>query len=33
MKQIRDEQKELWNKFSPFWKKWDDLTMEFLKPM
>ena len=33
MKQIRDEQKELWNKFSPGWKKWDDLTMEFLEPM
>ena len=31
--QIRDQQKETWNKFSPGWKKWDDLTMEFLKPM
>jgi ubiquinone/menaquinone biosynthesis C-methylase UbiE len=29
---IRDQQKETWNKFSPGWKKWDDLTMEFLKP-
>jgi ubiquinone/menaquinone biosynthesis C-methylase UbiE len=33
LEQIRDQQKETWNKFSPGWKKWDDLTMEFLKPM
>ncbi|MDR6844626.1 class I SAM-dependent methyltransferase [Flavobacterium granuli] len=31
--QIRDQQKETWNKFSPGWKKWDELTMDFLKPM
>lgn len=31
--QIRDQQKDLWNKFSPGWKKWDDFTMEFLRPM
>ncbi|MBK5285781.1 MAG: class I SAM-dependent methyltransferase [Bacteroidia bacterium] len=31
--QIREQQKETWNKFSPGWKKWDNLTMEFLKPM
>jgi ubiquinone/menaquinone biosynthesis C-methylase UbiE len=31
--QIRDQQKEIWNRFSPGWKKWDDLTMKFLKPM
>lgn len=31
--QIREQQKETWNKFSPGWKKWDDLTMDFLKPM
>ena len=31
--QIREEQKEIWNRFSPGWKKWDDLTMNFLKPM
>lgn len=30
---IRDQQKELWNKFSPGWKKWDELMMDFLKPM
>lgn len=31
--QIREQQKETWNKFSPGWKKWDDLMMDFLKPM
>jgi len=31
LEQIRDQQKEIWNRFSPGWKKWDDLTMEFLK--
>lgn len=30
---IRDQQKASWNKFSPGWKKWDALTMDFLKPM
>ncbi len=33
LEQIRDQQKESWNKFSPGWKKWDDLMMDFLKPM
>ena len=31
--EIRDQQKQSWDKFSPGWKKWDDLTMNFLKPM
>jgi ubiquinone/menaquinone biosynthesis C-methylase UbiE len=31
--QIREQQREVWNRFSPGWKKWDDLTMDFLKPM
>lgn len=31
--QIRDHQKETWNKFSPGWKKWDEFTMAFLRPM
>jgi ubiquinone/menaquinone biosynthesis C-methylase UbiE len=31
--QIRDQQKESWNKFSPGWKKWNDINMELLKPM
>jgi ubiquinone/menaquinone biosynthesis C-methylase UbiE len=31
--QIRERQKEMWNRFSPGWKKWDDLTMNFLKPI
>jgi ubiquinone/menaquinone biosynthesis C-methylase UbiE len=30
---IRDAQRESWNKFSPGWKKWDNLTMDFLEPM
>ena len=30
---IREQQKASWNKFSPGWKKWDDLTMDLLKPM
>jgi ubiquinone/menaquinone biosynthesis C-methylase UbiE len=33
LEQIREQQKAIWNKFSPGWKKWDDLTMDFLKPM
>jgi ubiquinone/menaquinone biosynthesis C-methylase UbiE len=31
--QIREQQKETWNKFSSGWKNWDDFTMDFLKPM
>jgi len=31
--QIREQQKESWNKFSSGWKKWNDLTMDFLKPV
>lgn len=31
--QIREQQKLIWNKFSPGWKKWDEFTMNFLKPM
>ncbi|MGD0755276.1 MAG: class I SAM-dependent methyltransferase [Bacteroidales bacterium] len=31
--QIREQQREIWNRFSPGWKKWDDLNMDFLKPM
>ena len=33
LEQIRQQQQESWNKFSAGWKKWDDLTMDFLKPM
>lgn len=32
LEKIREEQKESWNRFSPGWKKWDDLVMDFLKP-
>lgn len=31
--EIREQQKQSWNKFSAGWKKWDDLTMDFLNPM
>jgi ubiquinone/menaquinone biosynthesis C-methylase UbiE len=30
--EISEQQKAIWNKFSPGWKKWDDMTMDFLKP-
>jgi len=33
LQEIREQQKASWNKFSPGWKKWDNLTMDFLKPM
>ncbi len=31
--EIREQQKASWNKFSPGWKKWDELFMGHLKPM
>lgn len=31
--EIREQQKATWNRFSPGWKKWDELSMEFLQPM
>ena len=33
LEEIREQQKQSWNKFSPGWKKWDDITMDFLQPM
>ena len=33
LEQIRDVQKQTWNKSSPGWKKWDELTMDFLRPV
>ncbi|MGG7036850.1 MAG: class I SAM-dependent methyltransferase [Flavobacterium sp.] len=32
LEEIREQQKASWNKFSPGWKKWDELMMDFLKP-
>jgi ubiquinone/menaquinone biosynthesis C-methylase UbiE len=32
LEQIREQQKASWDKFSPGWKKWDDLMMDFLQP-
>lgn len=31
--EIRNQQRESWNKFSPGWKKWDKHLMDFLKPV
>ena len=31
--QISQQQKESWNKFSAGWKKWNEQTMSFLKPI
>lgn len=33
LEEIREQQKKSWNTFSQGWKKWDDLTMDFLHPM
>lgn len=33
VEEIREQQRMTWNKFSPGWKKWDEFTMNFLKPM
>ncbi|MBI3548400.1 MAG: class I SAM-dependent methyltransferase [Elusimicrobia bacterium] len=30
--EIRDKQRDSWNKFAPGWKKWDDFAMDFLRP-
>lgn len=32
LEEIREQQRESWNRFSPGWRKWDDLIMDFLKP-
>ena len=31
--QIREQQRQLWNKVSPGWIKWDQFIMQFLRPM
>lgn len=33
LEQIREQQEESWNQFSSGWKKWDDLVMDFLRPV
>jgi len=33
LKNIIHQQRESWNKFSPGWKKWDNVNMQFLKPV
>src|SRR5438045_3054263 len=32
LNEVREKQRENWNKFSNGWKKWDELTMNFLRP-
>ena len=31
--EVREQQRESWNKFAPGWQKWDSFTMRFLKPL
>lgn len=31
LEQIREQQKQSWNKFSSGWKKWDVFNMTFLR--
>lgn len=33
IEQIRETQRQTWNKFAPGWKKWDDVVMDWLKPV
>src|SRR5690242_8754503 len=30
--EVKKQQKKVWNQFSPGWKKWDVLTMDFCRP-
>lgn len=29
---VREQQRRSWNDFAPGWRKWDEFTMEFLRP-
>ena len=31
--EVRDKQRETWNKFSGGWKRWDEFVMQFLRPV
>lgn len=33
LNQIRDQQRQTWDKFSPGWKKWDELVLGWLAPV
>ncbi|MBC6698489.1 class I SAM-dependent methyltransferase [Hymenobacter puniceus] len=33
LEQIREQQKDTWNRFSAGWRKWDNFTMDWLRPM
>lgn len=33
LSQVRDQQRQTWDKFSPGWKKWDEFAMGWFTPM
>ncbi|MDA8129080.1 MAG: class I SAM-dependent methyltransferase [Betaproteobacteria bacterium] len=33
LNQIRDQQRQTWDKFSPGWKKWDELVLGWIAPV
>ena len=33
VEEIREHQREIWNKFSSGWKQWDNFVMHFLRPV
>jgi hypothetical protein len=33
LEQIRDQQRQTWDKFSSGWKKWDELVLNWLAPV
>lgn len=33
LQEIREQQKDSWNKFSGGWRKWDEFVMDWLRPM
>lgn len=33
LEELREQQKKSWNKFSAGWKKWDNMTMNFMQPV
>src|SRR4030095_4394318 len=33
LEQLRDQQQETWDRFSPGWKKWDDLVISWIAPV
>ena len=33
LKEIGEQQRQTWNKFSGGWKRWDEFVMQFLRPV